>query len=290
MGFPNVACVQVFSWHRGPSQASPPADPCTSWAMPSVVDRRSSAILLDTDEEEGELPHPLPSWAHRPDLDPPSSSRLMRVEVFDSIPKSERFFAFASCGDNFVPRKTMTCGICLLFLDEPAACAECTFLACRGCWEKHYTTGRAHCPACRTTQPLPKVSKHLLPLLEEELRENNVTFRCNTNPPGTCHNALWCCERSFTSLRDLREHLRSSGSFRHTRARLNLLLQLSLMGDKKAQAELYDNAVHRDQLRTIMEEDSIRLRASAARRRTRSRSRSVRRVLIDAPWRAPPTP
>lgn len=262
--------------------------------MPLLVGEPPSAILVDDDDRDGGPALPLPSWTLSHQLEPPTSSLRTRLEVFDAIDKGNLFDTFVSMNE-FTPRKSMCCGICHQFLDEPAACSGCTFLACRECWRKHYAADR-RCPACRLEQPLPNVAKHLLAILDEELEKNGVMFLCNAHPPGLCPHALWCCERAFGSLRDLREHLQGKGTFRHTRIRLTRLLKLSLEGNKDAQAELYDDPVKRSQLATVMEEDSVCLRISKARMmatgaQARSRSRSVRRrVLIDAPWRAPPTP
>jgi hypothetical protein len=289
---------------RGPtSEINHPTPPfigrCT---MPLIVGEPPSAILID---DEGSQSTPLPAWTLSRQLEPPTTSLKTRLEVFDAVDTSDHFEAFSNAGGDYTPRKSLCCGICHQLLVEPAACdfPRCTFLACSGCWKKHYATGRTNCPVCRREQPLPIAANHLLPILDEELEKNGIEFLCNTLPPGSSPRALWCCNKTFGSSRELREHLRQGGPFRQTRDRLIRLLMLSLDGNKEAQAQIYEDPDKRKQLTDVLEEDAVCMRiatvrsmmaasgAAPARSRSRSRSRSVRRGLRAAPWRrAPPTP
>ena len=198
----------------------------------------------------------LPDTANRRCALPPSMSPLTPAEAFDAVPREARFDAFIN-NDDFFVRGSLSCAICLGFLDEPVVCqAGCSFLACLGCWREQAEPDK--CAHCRTIQEHPpQVAKHLLPILREELETQNAAFQCNLFPPNSGKHAcgLWCCDQTFGSLQELRAHLARKPPFGQQRASVRALLSRACDGAKEAQSELFDNPYRRELTRTVLEED-----------------------------------
>ena len=137
-------------------------------------------------------------------------SPTTRLDVFHSATDPYETF-----GTKAVKQKDfMTCGICTGLLVDPVVCpSNCTFIACLSC------IGRCHsCPQCRVPLPLrPVAVKALQAILDSEIREQGVKFKCNTAPPGKSPPCLWCCEKEFDTLKGLEEHLAQQGSFQSSR-------------------------------------------------------------------------
>ena len=238
------------------------------------------AMLLErTDDEDGS---PLPPWAMRPELRPPTMSLVRPVEVFDRIvEQGVQFETFANCGDAFQPAMCFCCSVCLVFLVEPATCNRCQQAVCTQCWEKHRAIAQTTdygCPLCRHQQPSIAVSLCMQQVLENELRSKGISFNCNAFPPGSRADALWCCQASFDNLKELRQHLSLAGPFRTTRIHLRRMLTLALSGSKCSQELIFADPAQRQKLATILEEDEVVAKVSRRRllvqRAGRSRSRS----------------
>lgn len=240
------------------------------------------AILLDGDDEGGS---PLPSWAMRGELRPPTMSMERPVDIFDKLAERGMCFEFANCGNAYKPAACFCCSICMQFLEEPAACMGCQQAMCTRCWERAReisSPGEYRCPLCRHVQPSIEVSRCMQQVLDHELRSKGISFSCNTCSPGSRPDALWCCQATFDSLKELRQHLSLASPFRTTRTQLRRLLALAASGSKESRERLFDDPMQRQKLALVLEEDQIvetvarrRLLAQTAVRH-RSKSRSPR--------------
>ena len=171
-------------------------------------------------------PHTPPNWAAE-QLMPtsPSMSPTTRLDVFMSV--CDPYETFGT--DKLIAKTYMTCGICHNLLRGPCTC-QCTFVACLQCLQLCSTK---RCPQCRTNLPKRLVpAKHYQNVLDAECKFQGVRFACNTASPGSDHACpLWCCNKSFDSLTELKDHLRNQGSFECSRASASSFLQRVLTAE-----------------------------------------------------------
>ena len=281
--FSLIRCMFVFAHDLERSLHSPCAL-LFFQAMALVTGTQPAAILLDSgDEMPADTPTPLPEWARRMDLKPPTMSMDRPIDVFERIAEQGVLFeTYANCGGAFVPAACFCCSICTEFLEEPASCHSCEQVVCSRCWKKHRdangTSGDFVCPLCRSFQPTLNIARYMEQVLQHELHRNGICFQCNSSPPGSRPDALWCCQKQFSTLKELRGHLESMSPFRTTRTHLRRLLSLAVAGNKGSRDLLFDDPVQRSKLSTVLEEDTIASRVAQrrllAQRSCRSRSRS----------------
>ena len=235
----------------------------------------------------GEPIAPLPQWARQADLKPPTMSLDRPIDVFERVAQEGMLFeAYASCGGAFVPAACFCCSICTGFLEDPSACHSCEQVVCSKCWRKHRdvngTSDDFVCPLCRSSQPTLNIARYMEEILQHELRRNGVCFQCNLDPPGSRPGALFCCQKQFSTLKELRCHLEPMWPFRTSRINLRRLLTLAVAGSKESRETLFDDPVARSKLSTVLEEDAIASRVAQRRllaqrsNYDRSRSRSPR--------------
>ena len=234
----------------------------------------------------GEPIEAIPQWARRADMKPPTMSLERPFDVFEKVAEQGMLFeAFASCGTAFSPAACFCCSICMEFLVEPAACHGCEQVICSKCWRKHREVNGGTfddfvCPLCRSSQPEIRVARYLDEILQHELRRNGIRFKCNSYVPGSHPGALWCCQKQFNTLTELRSHLEPMAPFRTTRIHVRRLLTLAVAGSKEARETLFDDPVTCNKLSVVLKEDAIVSRVAQSRlvvqrstfRRSRSRS------------------
>ena len=223
----------------------------------------------------------LPSWAAAMPSNP-SMSSTTRLDVFMSVDDPYETFATSK----LITKTYMICDICTNVLRDPCTC-KCTFVACAHCLQ---FCDADSCLQCRAKLPDELVpAKHYQNVLDAECQFQGVRFSCNTASPGSDHPCpLWCCNKSFDTLRELEEHLRKQGSFEDSRASASSFLQ-RVMATEPAQLEkLFLEAGEAVKLHaaTLLEENNtwqMTGRPQRSGNRTRKRSRSIRRGF-------PPTP
>ena len=77
-----------------------------------VGDPPSAVLVQDSDDES--LGATLPRWAARRPMHPPTSSKLLRTDLFERIRQEGRAFeTFANCGDSYKPPECFKCPVCL---------------------------------------------------------------------------------------------------------------------------------------------------------------------------------
>ena len=198
------------------------------------------------------------------------------LDVFHSIPDPYEAFGTQAV----VQKDFMTCGLCNGLLCDPVACpANCTFIACISCIRRCQS-----CPQCRAPLPTrPAVTKHLQAILNSELKEQGVRFKCNILGPGKSPPCLWCCEREFDTLKGLEEHLAKQPGFQSSRASAMDLWRQALLHEAPRR-ELFGEAGAKSRLHllTILEEledwqtaEQHQRREDGRPRRRRSRSRTT---------------
>ena len=205
-------------------------------------------------------------------------SPTTRLDVFMSV--CDPYETFGT--DKLIAKTYMTCGICHNLLRGPCTC-QCTFVACLQCLQLCSTK---RCPQCRTNLPKRLVpAKHYQNVLDAECKFQGVRFACNTASPGSDHACpLWCCNKSFDSLTELKDHLRNQGSFECSRASASSFLQRVLTAEPAELEELFREAGDPVKLHatTLLEENNAwqmteHRQRSIHRRRRHERSRSARR-------------
>ena len=265
--------------------------------LPTMDTWSYTAAKVDLDGEEVKLP----TWACRRPLQPPSTSPLLRVAVFENaLQEGTILHTFGDATlKQIVFNDVFNCTICLGFLVDPVLCTEelCRFRGCLHCVTKHYKKDN-RCPTCRRQRTEPKVCEQIQPYLEEELRRRGIRFHCNVHPPGSHAGALWCCHRSFDNIADFKMHLSQQCSFLATRVECKKFLRamVSSGGDDGRDQPLQTmTGDMREKMRYVLQEDALVVHAARAaardvgsmitrlRARSRSRSRSSRRsVEIDS--------
>ena len=224
-----VSSPRHFRYSR--STAAPPASRAMVGSAASFVDLSSP-------------PSPLPMWAQHRLPVPPTLWGKNRAAIFDAFTSDEKFELFRVSKQNhtFKQRNSMTCGICKAVLYNPAVCQQgCAFLACIDCWREHFAHDN-RCPQCRCVQPdEPSIAKHLIAIIDEEMKAQGVVFECNADVVGEHSCAMWCCRRRFKSLNDLRAHLVESGSFIDTRLRCTSKLRAAIAGNLEARQAIFED-------------------------------------------------
>ena len=111
-------------------------------------------------------------------------------------------------------------------------------------------------------QELPDIDENLEPYLAEELRRRGIVFRCNMSPPGSREGALWCCDKSFATLRDFHRHVSEQWSFLATRLHCKRHLHSILTsGDDRGQDQPFTDHM-REQLKYVLTEDAVMIQAA----------------------------